>query len=65
MARSAATRKNIDTMNGNAGAKFHRRIMLARRAYQAPFTSERIRVGLDRAREEGSMLGRPPALDQE
>ena len=58
-------RENIDTRDGNAGAKFFRRMMLSQSAYQADSSSERIRVGLDWARAEGKKLGHPPALDQE
>ena len=36
--------------------------MLAQGAYQVESASERIRMGLDRARASGKRIGRPPAL---
>ena len=45
-----AIRENIDTREGSAAAKFFRRSMLAQGAYQVDSASERIRLGLDRAR---------------
>ena len=60
-----ALRENIDTREGSAAAKFFRRSMLAQGAYQADSASERIKLGLDRARAEGKRVGRPPALSQE
>ena len=62
-----ALRENIDTREGSAAAKFFRRSMLAQGAYQVDSASERIKLGLDRARAEGKRVGRPPALspDQE
>ena len=38
------------------------RSMLAQGAYQVDLTSERIKLGLDRARAEGKRMGCPPAL---
>ena len=46
-----AIRENIDTREGSAAAKFFRRSMLAPGAYQVDSASERIRLGLDRARQ--------------
>ena len=62
-----ALRENIDTRDGTAAGKFFRRSMLAQGAYQVDSASERIKLGLDRARAEGKRVGRPPALspDQE
>ena len=60
-----AIRENIDTREGSAAAKFFRRSMLAQGAYQVDSASERIRLGLDRARASGKQVGRPPALTQE
>ena len=60
-----AIRENIDTRKGSAGAKFFRRSMLAQGAYQVDSASERIRMGLDRARSSGKRVGRPPALSNE
>ena len=62
-----ALRENIDTREGSAAARFFRRSMLAQGAYQVDSASERIKLGLDRARAEGKRVGRPPALspDQE
>ena len=57
-----ALRENIDTREGSAAAKFFRRSMLAQGAYQVDSASERIKLGLDRARVEGKRVGRPPAL---
>ena len=57
-----ALRENIDTREGIAAAKFFRRSMLAQGAYQVDSASERIKLGLDRARAEGKRVGRPPAL---
>ena len=48
-----AIRKNIDTREGSAAARFFRRSMLAQRAYQVDSASERTRLGLDRARASG------------
>ena len=45
-----ALRENIDTSDGSAAAKFFRRSMLAQGAYQVDSASERIKLGLDRAR---------------
>ena len=58
----AALGENIDTREGSAAAKFFRRSMLAQGAYQVHSASERIKLGLDRARAEGKRVGRPPAL---
>ena len=60
-----AIRENIDTREGSAAAKFFRRSMLAQGAYQVDSASERIRLGLDRARASGKRVGRPPALTHE
>ena len=60
-----AIRENIDTREGSAAAKFFRRSMLAHGAYQVDSASERIRLGLDRARANGKRVGRPPALTHE
>ena len=60
-----AIRENIDTREGSAAAKFFRRSMLAQQAYQVDSASERIRLGLDRARASGKRVGRPPALTHE
>ena len=57
-----ALRENIDTREGSAAARFFRRSMLAQGAYQVDSASERIKLGLDRARAEGKRVGRPPAL---
>ena len=60
-----AIRENIDTREGSAAAKFFRRSMLAQGAYQVDSASERIKLGLERARAEGKKVGRPPALSAE
>ena len=60
-----AIRENIDTREGSAAAKFFCRSMLAQGAYQVDSASERIRLGLDRARAKGKRVGRPPALSHE
>ena len=60
-----AIRENIDTREGSAAAKFFRRSMLAQGAYHVDSASERIRMGLDRARANGKQVGRPPALSHE
>ena len=60
-----AIREQIDTREGSAAANFFRRAMLAQGAYQAESASERIRMGLDRARASGKRIGRPPALSPE
>ena len=60
-----AIRDSIDTREGSAAAKFFRRSMLAQGAYQVDSASERIRLGLDRARATGKRVGRPPALSHE
>ena len=57
-----AVRENIDTRAVNAAAKFSRRSMLAQGAYQVDSASERIKLGLARARGNGKKVGRPPAL---
>ena len=49
-----AIRKNIDTREGSAAAKFFRRSMLAQGAYQ-----------VDSASASGKRVGRPPALSVE
>ena len=60
-----AIRENIYTREGSAAAKFFRRSMLAQGAYQVASASERIKLGLERARTEGKRVGRPPALSAE
>ena len=60
-----AIRENIDTRAGSAAAKFFRRSMLAQGAYQVDSASERIKLGLARARASGKKVGRPPALTLE
>ena len=60
-----AIRENIDTREGSAAAKFFPRSMLAQGAYQVDSASERIKLGLERARAEGKRVGRPPALSGE
>ena len=57
-----AARENIDTSAAIAAAKFFRRSMLAQGAYQVDSASERIKLGLERARGNGKKVGRPPAL---
>ena len=57
-----AVRENIDTRAVSAAAKFFRRSMLAQGAYQVDSASERIKLGLARARAGGKQMGRPPAL---
>ena len=57
-----AVRENINTSDGSAAAKFFRRSMLAQGAYQVDSASERIKLGLERARGNGKQVGRPPAL---
>ena len=57
-----AIREHIDTREGSAAANFFRRAMLTQGAYQVELASERIRMGLDRARASGKCIGRPPAL---
>ena len=54
--------EKIDTSDGSAAAKFFRRSMLAQGAYQVDSASERIKLGLERARGNGKTVGRPPAL---
>ena len=51
--------------DGTAAAKFFRPSMLAQDAYQVDSASERIGLGLDRARAGGKKVGHPPALTQE
>ena len=60
-----AVRESIDASDGSAVAKFFRRSMLAQGASQVDSASERIRLGLDRARAGGKQVGRPPALTQD
>ena len=55
-----ATKEDINTSDNSASAKPFRRMMLAQAAYQVEFSTERIRVGLDRARAEGKKIGDPP-----
>ena len=56
-----AIKEGIDTTDEGAAAKYSRRMMLANGAYQADSTSERIKVGQERAKAEGRPPGRPPA----
>ena len=60
-----AVPENIDTRAVSAAAKFFRRSMLAQGAYQVDSASERIKLGLDRARAGGKQVGRPAALTPE
>ena len=60
-----AIRENINTSDGSAAAKFFRRSMLAQGAYHVDSASERIKLGLARARAGGKKVGRPPALTQD
>ena len=62
---TVAIRENIDTREDSAAAKFFRRSMLAQGAYQLDLASERIKLGQQRARDQGRMVGRPPALTPE
>ena len=55
---TVAIRENIDTREGSAAAKFIRRSMLAQGAYSVDSASERIRMGVDRARASGKRVGR-------
>ena len=57
-----AVRENIDTTDESPAGKFFRRSMLAQGAYQVDSVSERIKLGLDRARAGGKQVARPPAL---
>ena len=57
-----AIKEGIDTTDDSAAAKYFRRMMMANGAYQADSTSERIKVGQERAKAEGRLPGRPPAL---
>ena len=56
------TGRDIGTSDGSAAAKFFWRSMLAQGAYQVDSASERIKLGLARARGRGKKVGRPPAL---
>ena len=60
-----ALQENIDIPEGSAAATFFRRSMLAQGAYQVDSASERIKLGLERARTSGKRVGRPPALTVE
>ena len=60
-----AIREQIDTRESSAAANFFRRAMLAQGAYQVESASERICMGLDRARACGKRIGRPQALSPE
>ena len=55
----------VSKTDDSAAAKYFRRMMMANGAYQVDATSERVKVGLDRAKSEGKRLGRPPALTPE
>ena len=59
-----AVQEKIDTTDEGPAAKFFRRSMLAQGAYQVDSASERIKLGLARARAGGKQIGRPPALTQ-
>ena len=59
---NVAIREGIDTTDDSAAAKYFRRMMMANDAYWANSTSERIKVGQERAKAEGRPPGRPPAL---
>ena len=48
-----AIKEGIDTTDDGAAAKYFRRMMMANGAYQADSTSERIKVGQERAKAEG------------
>ena len=52
-----AIREQIDTREGSAAVNFFRRAMLAQGAYQVESASERVRMGLDRARASGQRIG--------
>ena len=58
-----AVRESIDTSDGSAAAKFFRRSMLAHGAYQVDSASERIKLGLDRARASGEASRAPSGFD--
>ena len=60
-----ASREGIDTSDSSAAAKLFRRMMLAQGAYQVESTSERIRLGQQRARDSGKHIGRKPRLTAE
>ena len=60
-----AVRENINTSDDSAAAKYFQRSMLAQGACQVDSASERIKLGLDRARAGGKRVGRPPALTPE
>ena len=57
-----AVRETINTSDDSAAAKYFRRSMLAQDAYQVDSASERIKLGLERARGNEKKVGRPPAL---
>ena len=48
-----AIKEGIDTTDDSAAAKYFRRMMMANGAYQADSTSERVKVGQERAKAEG------------
>ena len=58
-------RDQVDSRDAQASQRFFQRVLLANAAYQRESTSERIRMGLDRARATGKRIGRPPALTPE
>ena len=60
-----AVQEKIDTTDEGPAAKFFRRSMLAQGAYQVDSASERIKLGVKRARGNGKTVGRPPALTPE
>ena len=51
--------------DGSAAAKYFRRSMLAQDAYQVDSASDRIKLGLARARAGGKQVGRLPVLTPE
>ena len=52
-----AIQEQIDTRDSSAAGRYFRRAMLALGAYQVDATSERTKLGLDRARAEGKRGG--------
>ena len=51
--------------DGSAAAKYFRKSMLAQNVYQVDSASDRIKLGLARARAGGKQVGRPPVLTPE
>ena len=58
-------KEGIDTTDDSAAAKLFRRMILANGTHQTDSTSERIKVGQERAGAKGRRPGRPPALSPE